>query len=202
MCRPHAHRARGLGEGVGVERQRIESGPARESFAAGDALERRSERDLVCAATMAFPRRRRPGELRDQVFQIGHDRIGAARRGVELEQRELGIVRSRYFAVAEDARELVAARETGPRKQPLHRVFGAGVQVQLFAIVHTAGWNRRIGREDRLERSQMRLLPGEGHRDRRLDLEVSERRQPVAERAGHGRAGGSHLGGGRHRGAS
>ena len=131
-------------------------------------------------------RRRRaaqcPRRIRDQLLQVGHDRRGRAGRCVELEQGELRVVRARDLAVAEYARELPDAREAA-RQQSLHRVLGAGVEMEEPRAFDPAGGDGVVRREQGGERPQVGLLPGDRHRDGRLDLEIAAAVEPVAQRA-------------------
>src|SRR5919108_2084410 len=161
-----------------------------EGLATGNTLEwgREIERLTLRAAAMTFPRgsdghaAQCAGRLRNELLQVGHDRRGAAWCGIELEQRELGIVRARDLAVAEHTRDLPNAAEPS-REEPLHRVLGARVQVQSPRTVDATRRNRGVWSEARLEGPQMRLLSRDGDRDRRLHFEIAARIEAVAKSA-------------------
>ncbi len=172
-----------------------------ERLAAGEAFERRLQRDAAGAAPVALARRRvgrlveRAGSLGDELLEIVHDLRRAARRGVELEHGEFGVVRARRLAVAEDARQLVTARIPAPRQQPLHGVLGAGHEMKSACALELG---RRVGREDRFERAEVRLLAGERDGDGRLGLQISAPLQAIAHRAREPRAGAGHVSVGGH----
>ena len=122
-------------------------------------------------------------DLGQRRLGVGHDAVVVGVRPVELQHRELGVVRARDLAVPERLAELEDGR-AAVGEQALHRVLGAGVQVERAAVP-----DARLRDEGHLERVDVRLHARRRDEHRRLDLDVAGAREEAPERGVHRRPG-------------
>ena len=85
--------------------------------------ERRPRRRCVRPSTCTAA----PGDARDELLGVAHDRVDPRVRAIELEDRELGVVALAELARAERARDLEDAR-VPVGEQALHLVLGRRAQ--------------------------------------------------------------------------
>ena len=128
--------------------------------------------EQVALAHLAL-RRRQPD------LEVLHDPVVVRVRPVELEQRELGVVGLRDLPVPIHLADL-EDRAAPVREQALHRVFRAGVQVEVPPPPHPG-----LRHERDLEGHDVRLHAGRRHQRRRLHLLEATASEAATERRVH-----------------